>query len=237
MSFIPRFGRSLIQDALDARDVNQQTAIADSPGAITYEPEGAIVLESRAAGQQGLSNFLNNDNNAAAPVGLSRTIQPGIDLRDYMRQFRFSNWSGAVAIADEVQQVAWTVPEGEFWDLKSMWYHNLDSGAHDVIIRSTFNNDASFPAQYVPVFTRVLADVQKTIYGNIWEGTQGSGDNGYFSGLLPTIMEPGDVLTFQDLDAYAVAVTAAGGIVYELVPEPAKRTVKGVGTSSLIIAP
>lgn len=236
MGFIPTTFKNRLQIAIAASQRQQQQAIAASSPSSTFDPSGAVVLETGDGGQQGLSNFLGQNNNNAAPAGILRSIQPGIDLRDFMRRFKFSNWSGAAAIGDKVQQVAWTVPIGEFWRLRNMWYHNLDSGAHSVNIRVTFNNDSTFPAQYMPVFTRVLADVQKVIYGNIWEGTQGSGDNGFFSGLIPVVLEPGDVITFQDEDAYSTAVTAAGGIIYEIVPEPSKRTVRGPD-ASVIIAP
>ncbi len=228
MGFIPTRGLSAFQAFLDQSNAQQQQAISDPPAAIGFQRDDAVVLEGNRAGQQGLSNFLANDNNAAAPVGIRRVIQPVLDLGPYQRVSRFSTFSQALNIGERLSQVRWVVPIGEYWEVKTIWYQNTDNVAHTVQVLATINTTNGISVYKVCRTDIAISGTQKVIYGTTEDSAMAASSKSLFQSKIPVILEPGDTVTFEDVTGANAASTPQGGIHYDLVPEPAKLLTRGV---------
>lgn len=180
-------------------------------------------LNGPLAGQFGLNDFLAQQNSDLTPRDMIRSILPVQEMRHFQRRYVFSSGKQTLEIGEELI-LRWTVPENEWWRPRTLMFTNKDSTSQFVIV--TFTVDNTGDNVYRAVRTRVDLASSQVVYGQDIDGSIGTA-TGRFASRLPSIMEPGDVMTMAQQFGVTIQSEQSWILIYELVPQPAVALVRG----------
>ena len=186
-------------------------------------------LRNQKAGTFGFNNFISQGDNNATIGRMLRTMVPTVDMRDFQRSWKFSSGRQALLIG-EVVSVRWVVPANEAWNIVGIFWENADSLEHQYNVNFTVNpsllGDGTLAVSiYRAAFMNIAASQRKVIYGlNIQTRT----NSDLYHQFLKLTLEPGDVLSVDQLTAASGASFAAWTMLYEIVPAPSVARTRGV---------
>jgi len=180
-------------------------------------------LKGPFGGQFSLNDWLGQLNNAATPQDLLRTIVPVQEMRDFQRRYVFSSGKQTLQIGESLV-LRWTVPRTEWWRPRTLMYTNKDNTSQFVNVSFTVDNTGD--NLYRAVRTRVDLGSSQVIYGQDLDGAIANA-TGRFTSRLPSIMEPGDVMTMVQEFGAAILSEQSWIFLYELVPQPATALLRG----------
>ena len=190
-----------------------------------------VDLQSGRAGQFTFNDWIGQQDNAATPQGVVPIILPTQDMREFQRIYRFSSGAESLAMGERLV-LAWQVPRNEWWRPRTLMFTNKDSTVKVTRIEFTVDNTGN--NAYRAVETRVDSGESKIIYGAVQDGAIGAVVN-RFTSLLPSIMEPGDIMTMIQTQNVTIAAEQSWILIYELVPAPAESLTRGVAASATVL--
>lgn len=188
-------------------------------------------LRNQQAGTFGFNDFISQGDGGATIRRMLRTLLPVVDMRDFQRKYRFSSGSQALLMGERLV-LAFTVPANEFWRPRTFMFTNKDST--EKVIRVEFTIDNTGTNIYRAVQTRVGSGESQVVYGQDLDGAIGS-VVGRFTSLLPSIMEPSDIMTVVQTQAVTIASEQSWILIYELVPAPAESLVRGIAAAVTVV--
>jgi len=189
-------------------------------------------LQSARAGQFVLNDWLGQLDNAATPKGLIPVILPTQEMREFQRRYRFDGGSQDLLMGERLT-LSWTVPRNEWWRPRTLMFTNKDSTVK--VVRVEFTVDNTGTNIYRAVETRVSSGESKIIYGAHLDGAIGTDFPTRFASLLPSIMEPNDVMTMVQTQNVTIASEQSWILIYELVPAPTEPLTRGVAAAATVV--
>jgi len=188
-----------------------------------------VRLRNQLAGGSGLNDFLRQGDSEATIGQLLRIMLPTVNMRDFQRRHKFDSGSVALAIGQRISSTLWTVPLNENWRPVALFLKNGDTVVHDIVTIITIDPALPVPVNtWQPSRTRVDPATAKVVYGNDQDGTMSGGVNTFWMSKVPVTLEPDDTFGFFDDDVAVSASLMEWTFIYELVPAPATRLVRGV---------
>lgn len=189
-------------------------------------------LQGSRPGQFGLNDWLGQLDGAVTPDRLVTAILPVQEMREFQRRYVFSSGSQALLMGERLV-LAWTVPLNEWWRPRSLMFTNKDSTVK--VVRIEFTVDNTGTNAYRAVETRVDSGESKIIYGAHLDGAIAADFPTRFTSLLPSIMEPNDVMTMIQTQNTTIASEQSWILLYELVPRPATALVRGPDAAATVL--
>jgi len=188
-------------------------------------------LRNRQAGTFGFNDFINQGDGKATILRMIRTMLPTVDMRDFQRRYRFAAGSQDLLMGEKLV-LDFIVPENEFWRPRTFMFTNKDSTVKVIEIEFTVDNTGN--NLYRAVQTRVDPGESKIVYGAHQDGAIGEVVN-RFTSLLPSIMEPSDVMRVIQTQAVTINSEQSWILLYELVPGPAAPLVRGIAAAVTVL--
>jgi len=192
-------------------------------------------LQGAKAGQFTLNDWLGQQNNAASPKGVLPFILPVQEMRPFQRRYAFTSGNQALLITERVQ-VRWEIPDFEFWKVLGIFWENPDNIDHSYSIvftinRSSIGDQGGSVSQYRVALMTISGQANKVIYGL---DIQTRTNTDLYHQFLDITLEPGDAISITMNEDANVATSARWTMLYELMPGPPERRVKGLDSQRIV---